>query len=433
MAEISNSFINSGKKMAIAISGIALLVVGGITIYALQTKKLPTGSSKISVTPPAKIEAVGALGRIEPQGEVIQLAPNPTMSGAKVDKLLVEEGDRVQEGQIIAILHDHETQKAELETAKKELNVAQANLAIVKAGAKQGEIEAQKAAIETLKAQLKGEIATNNAKVARLEAQLRSEKKEKEATIKRQLAELKNAELEWQRYQKLAVDGAISQSELDQKRLLFDTTQERYDEAKASYQKTIDTITEQIRETKAIATQTVNTLEKQIQAAIADLDQIAEIREVDVLKAEAEVERAIAAVKQREVELDLTLVKAPKDSQIIKIKAYPGENIDSDLGVVELGNTEAMMVIAEVYESDIGKVKLGQEVEIKSENGAFSGQIRGKVSDIGRQIGKNDVLETDPAADVDARVVEVKIMINPEDVNKVSNLIYSQVLVKILL
>jgi HlyD family secretion protein len=433
MGEIANSVNNnSSKKWTIIISGIALLVLGGTTIYALKQGNFQSVKSNTTVTPSPEKEGVGALGRIEPKGEVIQLAPAPNMAGAKVDQLLVKEGDQVTEGQIIAILHDHETKKVELERAKKELKVAQANLDIVKAGAKQGEIEAQKATIQRLKAQLDGEIATNNAKIARLNAQLNSEKQERLAIINRQLAELKNAEIEWKRYEKLAEEGVISQSDLEQKRLVLDTAQQRYDEAKASYQKTIDTIPEEIREIKALNTQTVNTLEKQIQEAISTLDKIAEVREVDVVKAEAEVERARALIKQSEVELDLTLIKAPKDSQVIKIKAYPGENIDNATGVVELGNTQEMMVVAEVYESDISKVKIGQQVEIRSENGAFSGQLTGKVAQIGLKIGKNDVLSTDPASDVDARVVEVKIAINPSDSPNVSSLIYSQVLVKIL-
>lgn len=381
----------------------------------------------------ANIEAVTALGRIEPQGEVIQLAPSPNLGGSKVDKLFVKEGDTVTKGQVIAILDNNAITKAQLERANSEVKVQQANLDIVKAGAKQGEIEAQKATIRRLQAQLDGEIATNDAKIARLQAQLNSETVEKKATIQRVLSELNNGEIEWKRYQNLAADGAISQSVLDEKRLTFDTAKQRYAEAQASYQKTVSTLTQQIRETKAIATQSVNTLEQQIEEARANLDRIAEVREVDVLQAEAKVVQAIAALKETETQLDLTYIKAPMDGQIIDIKAYPGENIDLTQGIVELGNTEKMMVVAEVYESDISKVELNQEVTIISENGAFDRDIKGKVIDIGRQIGKKDVLDTDPASDVDARVVEVKIAVNPEDSSLISNLTYSKVLVKISL
>ncbi len=431
--ETVNIFVKNGRKWAILLAGIGLVVVGTTSIYALKLRNAQPTQTENALPAKAEIKAVSALGRIEPQGEVIQLAPSPNIGGAKVAQLLVKEGDRVEKGQIIAILDDLETKQAQVEIAEKEVQVAQANLAIVKAGAKKGEIKAQKATIDRLKAQLAGEIATDRAKIARLKAQLTSEKQEKQATIQRLRAELENAQTEWRRYQQLAADGAISQSNLDQRRLVFDTAQERYDEAKASYQKTVDTLTEEIKEAEAVASQSVNTLERQIEEELAELDRIAEIRDVDVVLAEAEVEKAIASLKQAEADLELTYVKAPLDSQIIDIKTRPGENVNTDEGVVELGDTQQMMVVAEVYESDIGKVKLGQEVVIQSENGAFTEQIRGKVVNIGRQIGKKDVLETDPAADVDARVVEVEIAIDSQDTDKVSNLTYSKVIVKILL
>jgi len=138
-------------------------------------------------------------------------------------------------------------------------------------------------------------------------------------------------------------------------------------------------------------------------------------------------------LKQAQIDLDLTQIKAPLDGEILDIKAYSGENIDNVDGVVEIGNTQQMLVIAEVYESDISKVKLGQTAEIRSENNSFKESIKGKIIEISPKIGKKDVLETDPAASVDARVVEVKIAVNPEDNQTVKNLIYSQVIVNILL
>jgi HlyD family secretion protein len=90
-----------------------------------------------------------------------------------------------------------------------------------------------------------------------------------------------------------------------------------------------------------------------------------------------------------------------------------------------------MMVVAEVHESDIGKVQLGQTATIKSETGAFTQEITGEVSQIGLKIGKQDVLNTDPAADVDSRVVEVKINFDPETSSRVSHLTNSKAIVKI--
>jgi HlyD family secretion protein len=76
-------------------------------------------------------------------------------------------------------------------------------------------------------------------------------------------------------------------------------------------------------------------------------------------------------------------------------------------------------------------VRIGQSVTVSSDNGAFEGELKGTVAEVGRIIGRKDVLNNDPAADVDARVVEVKIALTPEDSNKVSGLTYAKVLVDI--
>ncbi|BAQ64713.1 HlyD family efflux transporter periplasmic adaptor subunit [Geminocystis sp. NIES-3709] len=428
----STSFLGkNGKQITIFTSILGAVIVTATGIYIFQQSGVKT--TPPPVTTQITQKSVTALGRIEPLGEIIKVAASPTMSGAKVKTLLVTQGDIVKQGDIIAITTDFETKKAELETAKQEVKVVQANLAIVQAGAKEGTIKSQESTIERLKAELNGVIATDKAKISRLKAQLSAEMTEKKANIQRLKAEVNNAQSELQRYQELAKDGVISESNLDSKQLTFDTTTQSYQEAKASYEKTITTVTEEIREAKALATQRVNTLTKEIAEGEAKLGEIREIRSVDVVQAQSQVDKAIALVKQAEIELDLTTIKAPTDGTIIEILAREGENIDNGIGVVEMANTDQMLAIAEVYESDVSKIKLGQETTIKSDNNSFKETLKGKVIEISPKIGKKDVLETDPAASVDARVVEVKIAINPEDNPIVNQLIYAQIIAEILL
>jgi ABC exporter DevB family membrane fusion protein len=84
-----------------------------------------------------------------------------------------------------------------------------------------------------------------------------------------------------------------------------------------------------------------------------------------------------------------------------------------------------MDVVAEVYETDIHKVVIGQQATIKSQG--LSSELTGKVTEIGLQIGKKDVLGTDPAADSDVRVVEVKISLDADSSQKVRTLTNLQV------
>ena len=421
------------KKLLIPLSLLGLLITMVGIVYTVNKINQKPVETSPPVTSTSAIKAVTALGRIEPHGEAIQLAPPPDIGGTRIGKLLVKEGDWLSKDQTIAILDNYDRTLADVELAQQEIKVAQANLAVVKAGAKKGEIKAQEAAIARLKAQLNGEIAANNAEIARLEAQLLTETAEREATINRLRAELRNAEREFQRYQKLAQEGVISESELDSRRLTVETAQERVTEAQASYNKTLTTLREEINQAKAVDRQEINTLQKQITEATATLERIAEVRDVDVEVAQAELGRSIAKLRQAEESLKLTQVKAPTEGQIIKINAYPGELVSEDQGVVEFGRTNQMVVVAEVYESDISQVRLGQQAIITSESGAFEGEVRGVVSQIALYIGKQDVLDTDPAADVDSRVVEVEIKLDQEDSDRVAHLTNSKAIVKIML
>ncbi len=207
-------------------------------------------------------------------------------------------------------------------------------------------------------------------------------------------------------------DGAISAQELETKRLGAETT------------------TQQVNESEATRNEKVASLQRQIEEAKATLDKITEVRPTDVQVATAEIERASAAVKQAQADLELSVVKAPITGEIIEIHTQPGETIGTD-GIAQIGRTEQMVVVAEVLEEDIGKVRLGQRATITSENETFAGKLQGTVSEISRQIGKQDVLDSDPAADVDARVVEVKIGLAPEASQRVSGLTYANVVVEI--
>ncbi|MDJ0601300.1 MAG: efflux RND transporter periplasmic adaptor subunit [Crocosphaera sp.] len=425
---------NKGKLWVIPVSILGVALMGVTTFYALILSRSESQQSEVSTSiKPPKIEAISALGRLEPLGEVINLAPPPTQGGAKIEQLLVQEGDRVKAGQTLAILNNIDLKKAAVKAAQEEVKVALANLEIVKAGAKLGEIEAQEATIKQLEAELQGETATNQATITRLEMELDGEKRQQTATLERLKAELKDAQREYQRYEILAADGVISQSELDQRQLELDQARESLIEGQEKLNKTINTLQEQIAAEKSQSRKEINSLKQQIIAAKANLNRIAEIRPVDVDKAQAELDRAIAQLEETKTDLDLVYIKSPMDGQVLKIHTHPGEKVDDNNGILELGQTDKMIVVAEVYESEINQVKIGQKAIIKSDNNSFTGTLEGTVHKIGLQIGKKDVLDTDPAADVDVRVVEVEILLTPDSSAKVSGLTYAKVITQIQL
>ena len=406
---------------AIATSALSLSYVA-----SLNSQQSNTNQAKTQVAP--KLTSITALGRIEPEGEVIQVSATVPLEGAILEQLLVQEGDLVKKGQKIAVLDSYQTAESDLSLARQQLQVAKARLARVKAGAQTGTIQAQLETVERFRAELEGQIRSQNAKIDTLKARLAGEKETQKSTIERIEAQLANSRAECNRANILYQDGAISTSSRDQTCLEQTIFQEQLQEARSSLRQTVNSLTEELEEAKANLNRTIATTEQQIRASVATLSEITEVRPVDVAVAQAEVDEANAIVKQAENKLDLASVTAPVDGQIIRINTQAGESIDSS-GILELAPTKGMQVIAEVYKTDIEKVRLGQKTIITSD--AFSEKLQGTVKHIGATVQQQNVFSNQPGADVDRKVFEVKVELDPKASQKVKNLLHLQVQVAI--
>ncbi|MDM9383662.1 ABC exporter membrane fusion protein [Chlorogloeopsis sp. ULAP01] len=372
--------------------GIATIFTAVYTISRyrrLSSTSAPTPSPTVAIA-----RKVTALGRLEPKGEAVHAATTGSLEGTRILQILVKEGDKVRAGQILAILDTRDRRLAALKEATEQVKVAQARLAQVKAGAKAGEINAQKATIVRMEAELQGNVKAQSATVERLEAELR------------------NAETEYKRYQQLYQEGAVSASTRDSKRLATETAQKKLEEGRVTLKRIQESVQAQLNEAKAT------------------LSRIAEVRPTDVQAAQAEVDKAKAAVEQAKANLELSYVRSPRDGRILKIHARPGEVVSNQgEGILKLGQTDQMYAVAEVYETDISKVRLGQRATVTSD--AFPGKLQGTVDQIGWEVGKKDVLSTDPAAATDVRVVEVKIGLDSASSQRVASLTNLQVTVEI--
>jgi HlyD family secretion protein len=146
----------------------------------------------------------------------------------------------------------------------------------------------------------------------------------------------------------------------------------------------------------------------------------AEAAEAGVNRAQAEIRLARADLRRAQEELEMTIVRAPVDGQVIKVHAYSGEKVGAD-GIVEIADNEQMYAIAEVYETDVAKIQVGQRATVRTP--VFDKEFTGVVERVGLKIGKMDVLGTDPAAKTDARVVEVEVRLDDSaPVNASTNL-----------
>jgi HlyD family secretion protein len=134
----------------------------------------------------------------------------------------------------------------------------------------------------------------------------------------------------------------------------------------------------------------------------------------------AKVDMLKAQLQRAEAEREQAVVRSPINGRVLDVHAREGERVGLD-GIAELGQTDAMYAIAEVYETDAPRVHVGQRAMVSSP--ALPQPVQGTVDRVGLKVGKKDVLSVDPAAKTDARVIEVRILLaDPTQVAGLTNL-----------
>ena len=124
---------------------------------------------------------------------------------------------------------------------------------------------------------------------------------------------------------------------------------------------------------------------------------------------ETRVAVARASLARARAELVRARITSPVSALVVDVHARPGERIGPE-GLLELARVDRMYAIAEVYETDVGRVRAGQRARANSP--ALSGPLSGRVEWVRPKVEKQDEIGTDPAARKDARVVEVKILLD---------------------
>ncbi|MBD2454787.1 HlyD family efflux transporter periplasmic adaptor subunit [Nostoc sp. FACHB-87] len=369
--------ITIGLSIITAISILAVVIINRQSRNTNQNKLPATSSSQQSIV------RVAALGILEPQGDIIHLSA--TGANQRLAKLLVKEGEQVSADQIIAVMDNVNQYQASVENARAKVIVARSRLAQVQAGEESGQIEAQRM------------------KVAETQAELTENIKVQQSVIASQEIELRKTQDDYERYKELLDKGAVSVAETEKRRLQVEIEEQKLQEAKANLRKQVSIGKERVK------------------AAEATLDSLAHVKPTDILVAKAELNESLSQLEKAKVDLESLYVKAPVAGQILSINTRVGEVVGSK-GIVDIGQTQQMYVIAEVYESDIHYVKIGQEATIVSEYGGFTGEIKGEVDQIGLQIEQPGIINDDPSAKADVRIVKVKIRLRPDDSERVRTL-----------
>lgn len=149
-------------------------------------------------------------------------------------------------------------------------------------------------------------------------------------------------------------------------------------------------------------------------------------RRASATVADSRIAGAEAAVTRQQAELDRAYLRAPFAGRVLDVHVKAGE-LAGAMGVLEIGRVQQMYAIAEVYETDIRHVKVGQKARVKSD--ALARPITGTVTRIRPKVQKLDEIGTDPAARKDARIIEVEVKL--DDSTAVASLSLLQVEVEI--
>ena len=131
----------------------------------------------------------------------------------------------------------------------------------------------------------------------------------------------------------------------------------------------------------------------------------------DVTVAEAELAAAQAAVVKAKADADLSRIFAPIDGTILKIYARPGDQVSSD-GVLDMADLDHLDVVADVYETDLARLRIGApaEVIVPGDPHRYAATVR----ELGWMVRRTTQAGTDPVAATDARTVDVRLALGEE-------------------
>lgn len=156
---------------------------------------------------------------------------------------------------------------------------------------------------------------------------------------------------------------------------------------------------------RAIATR----LAAEKREAMAALESLLSSRPEDIALAEARVAGARAAAGKARADAELARVRAPIAGTILRIFVRPGDQVGAD-GVLEMADLSRLEIVADVYETDLPRVRLGApaEVVVPGEAARFAA----RVTDVGWTVRRQIQASNDPVAAVDARTVEVRLSLD---------------------
>jgi len=260
---------------------------------------------------------------------------------------LVSEGERVEQGQIVALL---ESADLEQETAARaaELRSALAFLDELEAGYRPEEIAQAQAAADRARAELDKLLAGSRPQ----------EIAAAEAAVTSASAEVVFLELEYRRHRQLLSDHAVSQQDYDRAKADYESARARLREAEEHLKLVREgprpEDIEQARARLREATEHLALLRKGPRAETIE-------------QSRARVEQSRAALGLAETRRAYATVRSPLSGIVLSDNVEPGEYVAPGTPVITVGELASVWLRAYVNETDLGRVKLGQAARVTTD------------------------------------------------------------------
>lgn len=322
------------KKIVIAVVLAVVVVAGGV--WAYMSYVAPQPETEMVEEPEEELtRVVSATGVVVP----VRWATLSFQIGGHAKEVLVEEGDQVQEGQLLVQLDSRDLDDA----------VAQAEAAL---------ITAQSALAQAEAAPTAEELAMGQAGLAAAEAQLaklRSGATQEEITAARGALATATFALEQAQAAYDEVSWLEEIKEMPQALALQQATAE-YEIARANYEGLL----------RGPSKEDIAAAQAEVDRARASLELLrAGARPEDIAVAEAQVAQAELALLQAQSAVENASLRAPFAATIGAVQVRQWDMVSPGAPAITLGDTSTFKVeTTDLNEIDIHLVKEGQEVDL---------------------------------------------------------------------
>jgi HlyD family secretion protein len=343
----------------------SILAIGGTTYFALNRSKPAVNLEKLTVQVKAQTLRlqITASGTVVPV-QTVNLSPK---TSGRLSKLYVEQGDRVQQGQLIAQM-DNADIEAQLIQARANVAQAQARLAEAANGSRPEEIAQASARLAQAQARLAEAQRGRPEEIAQAQAQVDSAQGRVRLTQER----LRD-------YESLAKQGAVTLDKLAEVKADNNTAEANLREAQQRLRQAQQGgRIEQVAQLQAAAEEARQSL-RQLQNGTRS-EQIAQLR--------AAVVAAQGQVQVIQEQLENTIIRAPFSGVVTQKYATEGAFVTptttasstaSATSTSIVAIAKGLEVLAKVPEVDIGQIIPGQSVEIVADaypDKVFPGKVR---------------------------------------------------------